>query len=101
MTVAGSSRVYSENIAQLAQVVNTPGTFSPTLLTSLGVNESDLESDLPLPWGVKLERDGERKNIARVLTLPINAAIEISQHHLTWIENRKKSVLLLSPSFVI
>jgi hypothetical protein len=47
MTVAGSSRVYSEDIAQLPQLVNTPGTFNFTLLTSLGVNESDLESDLP------------------------------------------------------
>jgi hypothetical protein len=47
MTVAGSPRVYSEDIAQLPQLVNTPGTSNFTLLTSLGVNELDLESDLP------------------------------------------------------
>jgi hypothetical protein len=47
MTVTGSSRVYSEDIAQLQKLVNTLDTFNSTPLTSLGVNESDLESDFP------------------------------------------------------
>jgi hypothetical protein len=48
MAVTGRSRVYSEDITELP-LVNTPqaDSFNITPLTSLWVNESDLESDFP------------------------------------------------------
>lgn len=58
-----------------------PDKFDPMLLTSLWVNESDLESDLP--YREESEWSGERKPVARVLTSPISAATELSQFHLS------------------
>ena len=48
MTVAGCSRVYSEDITELLLVsIPQADSFNLTPLTSLWVNESDLEPDFP------------------------------------------------------
>ena len=99
--MAGRSRVYSEDITKLLLVnIRQADSFNLTPLTSLWVNESDLESDFPYhAGGEKIRMEWEEKNISRVLTLPINAVAKRNQPHFTLIE--KKNALLLSPSFVI
>jgi hypothetical protein len=66
-------------------------------LTSLGVNESDLESDFPYMNG-ESEWNGVRKGVASILTSPIKAATKKSTSlRIT----RRGNLLLLNPSFVI
>lgn len=63
MAVTGRSRVYSENITKLLPVnIRQADSFNLMPLTSLWVNESDLESDFPYHGGgEKIRMEWEEK----------------------------------------
>jgi len=98
MTVAGRSRVYGEDITKLL-LVNTrqADNFNFTPLTSLWVNESDLESDFPYHGGGEnIRTEWEEKGSSHIANQCCGQEKSTSFHM-----DRKKNTLLLSPSFVI